>query len=114
MNDFYFKIDERFNEQTGLFGPPEPKRPSLGNQHHEAVDKILDRPRLETQFGKIINAMSDGLWHTQYEIARHLGVPQGSVGSQIRNARVDGYIINKRRRAQAVTWEYRMEGKKSV
>lgn len=97
------------NAQPSLFDKPEP-RPSLGGQHHEAVAKV-DRPRLETQFLRIIRAFEDRQWHTQYEIAERLGIPQGSVGSQIRNARVDGYLITKRRReADGGTWEYRLEG----
>jgi len=62
----------------------------------------------------VITALADGLWHTQYEIADRLGIPQGSVGSQIRNARVDGYLIPKRRRdGVGGTWEYRLDGKKA-
>lgn len=82
--------------------------PSLGHQKHEAVDPKLDRPRLATQFDRIIAHMGDHLWHTQYEISAALGVPQGSVGSQIRNARVDGYKIEKVRIGKGGTWQYRL------
>lgn len=80
----------------------------LGNQHHEAVDAALDRPRLMTQYEKIMDRMKDGGWHTQYEIAEATGAPHGSVGSQLRNARVDGHTIEKRRRGTSGTWEYRL------
>lgn len=91
-----------------LFG--DTPEPSLGHQHHEAVKPKIDRPRLKTQFGRIMEFMRDGLWHTQYDIAAALEVPQGSVGSQIRNARVDGFKIEKRRQSpKGGTWEYRME-----
>ena len=104
--------------QPGLFqmldqSPTRRRRPSLGHQKHEAVGRPSDRLRLETQFDRVIVALSDGLWHTQYEIAERLRIPQGSVGSQIRNARVEGYLIPKRRReCLGGTWEYRLDGKK--
>lgn len=80
----------------------------LGNQHHEAVG-TADRTRLLTQYERIMDHMKDHDWHTQYEISAATGAPQGSVGSQLRNARVDGYEIEKRRRTDAAgTWEYRL------
>lgn len=81
---------------------------TLGNQHHAAVDAVLDRPRLTTQYARIMCLMKSGYWFTQYELAEATGAPQGSVGSQIRNARVDGYNIQKRRRGNGGTWEYRL------
>lgn len=91
---------------------PRPE-PVLGNQHHEAVDEVLDVPRLTTQFGKILTCLSDREWHDLYSVARELDVPHGSVGSQIRNARVAGWVIEKRRRdVEGGTWEYRLLGKK--
>lgn len=81
---------------------------SLGHQNHEGVTAD-DVPRLKTQFEKIMDYMADHCWHTQYEIASALQVPQGSVGSQLRNARVDGHTIEKRRSApRGGTWEYRL------
>jgi hypothetical protein len=82
----------------------------LGNQHHQAVDATLDRPRLMTQYERVLECMEDGRWHTQYEIAEATGAPQGSVGSQLRNARVSGHTIEKRRRGDSGTWEYRLVG----
>lgn len=79
---------------------------ALGNQLHEAVSEF-DLPRLLTQYERVLACMADGAWHTQYEIAEATGDPQGSVGSQLRNARVDGRQIEKRRRSGG-TWEYRM------
>ena len=81
---------------------------SLGHQNHEGVS-AEDVPRLKTQFERIMDYMADNGWHTQYEIARVLNVPQGSVGSQLRNARVDGYQVEKRRSyPKGGTWEYRL------
>lgn len=82
---------------------------SLGHQHHEAVDPVIDAPRLQTQFQKIIAFMRDHAWHTQFEIAAATGAPQGSVGSQLRNARVEGYTIEKHRtKDDGGTWAYRL------
>jgi len=88
------------------------KAPSLGNQHHEGVDPVLDKPRLNTQYGIILNHMLDKNWHNQYAMARELNIPQGSIGSQIRNARVAGWLIEKRRRNGGGTWEYRIVGRR--
>lgn len=104
-------------QQPSLFEPQSlPQKPKsapvLGNQHHAAVSK-MDLPRLTTQYGKILNFLSDGRWHDQYAMAEKLAIPQGSVGSQIRNARVAGWLIEKRRRdAKGGTWEYRLAGRK--
>lgn len=102
------------SSQGTLFAePPRRRRVTLGRQHHEAVDPKVDRPRLVSQFERIMAFMGEGRWYTQYEIAAALEIPQGSVGSQIRNARVDGYRIAKQRRGgkRSGTWEYRMEAR---
>lgn len=102
------------SSQPNLF-PDRPKRKHrvvLGNQHHEAVDPKIDQPRLLSQYEWILKYMQESGWRTQYEIAEALDFPQGSVGSQIRNARVDGWIIEKRRRSGG-TWEYRIAGRKA-
>lgn len=83
---------------------------TLGHQSHSAVDPVLDVPRLLTQYERVIWFMRDGRWHTQYDVAEAIGAPQGSVGSQLRNARVDGYTVEKRRRGDGGTWEYRLVG----
>lgn len=89
--------------------------PILGNQHHEAVDPHIDQERLLTQYDAIIKVLSDHEWHTQYEIADITGAPQGSVGSQIRNARVAGLDIPKRRVSpERGTWEYRWVGSRAI
>ena len=83
---------------------------TLVHQHHEAVDTIIDAPRLKSQFARIMEFLDDHEWHTLFEIAAATDTPHGSVGSQIRNARVDGHVISRRRAApNAGTWEYRLE-----
>lgn len=102
------------SSQPNLFEdrPKRKRKVILGNQHHEAVDPKIDQPRLLSQYDKILRYMQAIGWRTQYEIAEYVGCPQGSVGSQIRNARVDGWIIEKRRRGSASgTWEYRIAGR---
>lgn len=98
--------------QQTLFDTPAPRRAGLGKQKHNGVDPVLDVPRLTTQFGRILSKLLDKNWHTQYELAAQLEIPQGSIGSQIRNARVAGWIVSKRRRGKSGTWGYRLEGKK--
>jgi len=83
---------------------------TLGKQHHDAVDPILDAPRLKNQYERIMEFLSDNAWHTLFEISQATGAPHGSVGSQIRNARVDGHVISRRRSAPVGgTWEYKLE-----
>jgi hypothetical protein len=89
------------------------RRQSLGGQHHEAVDPDADLPRLVLQFDRVVGVLEDKDWHTLHEIAEKTASPEGSVGSQIRNARVEGYVIEKRRREPGRgTWEYRWTGEK--
>lgn len=93
------------------FGSKGDRIVTLGNQHHEAVDPNVDVPRLMRQYERILAILNDGQWHTLHAIAERTGIPHGSVGSQIRNARVEGYHVEKRRAAPgAGTWEYRLTG----
>jgi len=86
---------------------------TLGGQHHEAVDPKIDLPRLTRQFDRVLGLLYDRQWHTLHDIAKKCDAPEGSVGSQIRNARVAGYVIEKRRVAPMMgTWEYRWTGDK--
>ena len=101
------------SEQSSLFDVPEPKPKEtiLGNQHHEAVDPGIDVPRLMYQYGRVVDVLLDQQWHTLAEIAEKTGAPHGSAGSQVRNARVDGYVVEKRRVAEGSgLWEYRYTG----
>jgi hypothetical protein len=85
---------------------------TVGRQHHEAVDAKLDKPRLEIQEGRVLDVLLDKEWHTLFDIAEHCKIPHGSAGSQIRNLRVDGWNIEKRRAGIGGTWEYRLAGRK--
>jgi hypothetical protein len=83
---------------------------TIGGQHHEAVDATIDLPRLKSQYARIMDHLKDYEWHTLFEIAAATDTPHGSVGSQIRNARVDGHTVSRRRATpKGGTWEYRLE-----
>ena len=56
-----------------------------------------DGARLFNQFEAVVDFFKDGEWHTQQSAAEKIKCPQGSVGSQIRNARVLGYQFEKKR-----------------
>jgi hypothetical protein len=88
------------------------RRMTVGRQHHEAVNPVLDKPRLKNQEAKVLTALLDKKWHTLFEISAAWGIPHGSVGSQIRNLRVDGWSIEKTRVGAGGTWAYRLIGKK--
>lgn len=100
--------------QATLFADVKPRRArmTVGHQKHEAVHRVLDRPRLETQEGKVLSALLDKKWHNLFEISAAWGIPHGSVGSQIRNLRVDGWTIEKVRVGTGGTWAYRLVGRK--
>jgi biotin operon repressor len=110
------KKSHKHESQRSLFQDPKPRtkkaRVTVGRQTHEAVHPFLDRPRLENQEMKVLYALTDKKWHTLFEIAAAWGIPHGSVGSQIRNLRVDGWFIEKVRVGQGGTWAYRLIGKK--
>jgi len=67
------------------------------------------------QYERILSVLKDQEWHTLQEISDRTNTPHGSVGSQIRNARVEGYVIAKRRSGpESGTWEYRFTGEKKI
>lgn len=110
------KKSHKPESQRSLFEDPKRRakkaRVTVGRQSHEAVHPALDKPRLENQELKVLYALTDKKWHTLFEISAAWGIPHGSVGSQIRNLRVDGWFIEKVRVGQGGTWAYRLVGKK--
>lgn len=78
----------------------------------EAFDIQIDGPRLTAQYERIRDFFQDHQWHTLHEAARLLGYPHGSVGSQVRNLRMERYggftIIRRRTEDESGLWEYRM------
>ncbi len=78
------------------------------------LDPILDRPRLDSLRGRVLDAMSTGQWLTLAELQKQCGNSEAGISARIRELRrLFGYTINRRRRGEAKLgiWEYRMEGK---
>ncbi len=77
-----------------------------------AYDEKIDGKRINKQMEFIKAFMLGGnFWHTLAEISSFLKYPEASVSSQLRHLRKErfgGYIVEKRRRADAGTWEYRV------
>lgn len=78
------------------------------------LDPILDRPRLDSLRGRVLDAMSTGQWLTLAELQRRCGNSEAGISARIRELRrLFGYTINRRRRGAPKDgcWEYRLEGK---
>jgi hypothetical protein len=68
-----------------------------------------DHIRLGAQIKRVLDALSDGCWHSVPEIARLTSDPEVSVSAQVRNLRKPkhgGYTIERRRVANV--YEYRL------
>ncbi len=73
----------------------------------------LDRERLGKQVRRVYDCMIGGAWRTLGEISRITGDPEGSVGSQLRNLRMERFgrhTVDRRRRGDpaAGLFEYRL------
>ena len=76
------------------------------------VDGKLDFDRLCGQLKKIYALMIDGRWRSLFEIEKLTGEPQASISAQLRHLRkprFGSHIVDKRRRGNSGTWEYRLE-----
>lgn len=76
-----------------------------------AYDREIDEPRLTDQREMIRRLMLDGVWRTLFEISAVLEQPEASVSAQLRHlrkAQFGSYRVEKRRRAEAGLWEYRV------
>ena len=75
-------------------------------------DPALDQKRLATQLNRVYFCMIDGQWRTLAEIESRTKDPQASISAQLRNLRKErfgSYIINRRRRENAGTFEYQLK-----
>lgn len=78
------------------------------------LDDLLDRPRLNTLAGAILEIMEDGRWRTLGEI--RAAVQRGSeagISARLRELKSEfGIHYEKRRRGAPVSglWEYRFNG----
>lgn len=76
-----------------------------------AFEERTDGERLQKQHERIRDHMLLAGWRTLDEIERALGYPQASVSAQLRHLRKErfgGWMVEKRRRAGAGTWEYQV------
>ena len=72
----------------------------------------IDGSKIERQHETIRDYMWDGTWRTLSEIESATGYPQASVSAQLRHLRKPAFgahTVEKRRRAGAGTWEYRIK-----
>jgi len=72
-----------------------------------------DCDRLCGQIKRVYELMRDGLWRSLAEIEAATGDPQASISAQLRHLRkyrFGGHDVQKRRRGESGTWEYRMNG----
>jgi hypothetical protein len=73
-------------------------------------DEALDRDRLRKQLHRVYEALSDGQWHTDAELARIAGCTEGSAGARRRDLRKSafgGHTIEAKRIMRGL-WAYRM------
>lgn len=62
-------------------------------------NKERDQKRLDSQIGKILRLMLDGVWRTVNEISSMVGCPENSAQAQLRNLRKKpngGYTVDRR------------------
>jgi hypothetical protein len=75
------------------------------------VDAKLDFDRLCGQMKNIYTLMIDGVWRSLSEIELDTGEPQASISAQLRHLRkprFGSHLVDKRRRGETGTWEYRV------
>ena len=75
------------------------------------VDAYLDFDRLCGQMKKIYALMIDGHWRSLADIENTTGEPQASISAQLRHLRKErfgSHIVDKQRRGETGTWEYRV------
>lgn len=79
-----------------------------------------DRVRLSRQYWKVWSHMSDGYWHSLYELSRNLKESESGVSARLRDMRKERFGANEveRKYAGKGSWLYRLipseEGKRIV
>lgn len=74
-------------------------------------DSDLDGGRLSRQIVRVRNLMLDQKWRTLAEIEAMTGFPQASISARLRDLRKERFgmfIVERRRRKEGGTWEYRV------
>jgi len=80
-----------------------------------AYDPKLDAERLANQHIRIRDFMLRGAWWSLREIAVRLKYPEASISAQLRHLRkpeFGAYKVEKRRRNEGGTWEYKVSKEK--
>lgn len=68
----------------------------------------IDAPRFKTQESLVLETMVDGKWRSPYEICEETGIKSpSSVCSRLRDLRLKGYKVSRRRRNRG-THEYQI------
>lgn len=83
----------------------------LGDRDGISFEPKKDRKRLNKQAQAVYNLMADKRWRTLAEISAATGAPEASASARLRDWRkpkFGGYQVDRRRRADAGTWEYRL------
>jgi hypothetical protein len=78
-----------------------------------AYDEQLDGARILKQHQVILAVMSSGKWWTLAELEFLTHFPQASISAQLRHLRkpaFGSYTVEKQRRGEGGTWEYRVVG----
>ena len=76
-------------------------------------DPVKDGARLNAQHLRVYAVMSSGVWRSLAEISAKTGDPEASVSARLRDfrkPRFGSYEVKRRRRVDAGTWEYRVDG----
>lgn len=80
----------------------------------DTYDPALDKARLNTQYGRVFELMSDGRWYTLAEIQAAVGGTMTGVSARYRDFKKPekgGFHTEKRRRGDGRRglWEYRLD-----
>jgi len=78
-----------------------------------AYNEAIDGKRIKRQHETIRDFLlrHHHCWHTLEYLSRTLGYPEASISAQLRHLRkprFGSYVVEKRRRANAGLWEYRV------
>lgn len=83
----------------------------LPNHDGETYSSEQDKVRLNAQTMRVYTVMMPGEWMTLKEIAEATGDPEASVSARLRDLRKQAFgshQVDRRRRGNGGTWEYRM------
>jgi hypothetical protein len=100
---------QRWNDHTGKW---EAKHPTVAITPHfdgATYDAEKDHARLTSQLQRVSLIISDGRWHSLFQLSKLTGDPEGSVSARLRDLRKDKFgsqIIERKRKGN--TFLYRL------